>query len=107
LEIRIADIIDAIQRIQTYTRGMERESFLSNLLVRDAVVRNFTVMGEAASHIPEDVRLEQPTLPWVEMQRMRNVVVHEYFGIDYEIIWSTIEDDLPPLLDALIAWRDS
>jgi uncharacterized protein with HEPN domain len=57
--------------------------------------------------VPDETRVEQPNLPWVEMARMRNIVVHEYFGVDYEIIWSTIQKDLPSLLQVLVAWLES
>ena len=64
----------------------------------DAVVRNLIVLGEASRHIPEDVEQRHPEVPWDRMRGIRNVVVHEYFGVDAEILWETARHDLPPLL---------
>jgi len=67
----------------------------------DAVLRNLTVIGEAARHVPDEVVATHPDLPWSEMRDMRNIVVHEYFGVDPAIIWRTIREDLPPLVPQL------
>jgi uncharacterized protein with HEPN domain len=83
--------------IAEYTAGMPYEAFLENRLVIDAVVRNLEVIGEAARHIPDEVQSRYPDLPWVEMKGMRNILIHEYFGISLEIIWKTVRDNLPPV----------
>ena len=63
----------------------------------DAVVRNLEIIGEAANNIPEETTDKYPEIPWREMISMRNKVLHEYFGVDEEILWQTITNDLPPL----------
>jgi len=94
--------LDAISAIQNYTQGIEFKSFTEDRRTVDAVVRNLIIIGEAAVHIPEDICLEYPNVPWYDMRGMRNIVVHEYFQADDAIIWDTIHVDLPTLPDLLI-----
>jgi uncharacterized protein with HEPN domain len=94
---RLADIREAVDRIAEYTHGMTAESFSSNRLVVDAVVRNLTVIGEAARGVPPEVEARLPDLPWLEMRGLRNLVVHRYFGVDLAVLWQTVCDDLPAL----------
>jgi uncharacterized protein with HEPN domain len=96
--LRIEDILDSIDRIQRYALGMDFASFSSNEMVIDAVVRNFAIIGEAASHVPDEWQRRYPELPWADMRDMRNVLVHEYFGADLRTIWDTVQADLPPLI---------
>jgi uncharacterized protein with HEPN domain len=90
-----ADIEDALGKIERYTSGFSFEQFASNQQVIDAVVRNFEIVGEAVRNIPNEVTLAHPDIPWEKMIGMRNKVIHEYFGIDEEILWKTIQEDLP------------
>jgi hypothetical protein len=94
---RIQDILECMDRISEYTAGMSYETFLDNRLVTDAVVRNLEVIGEAARHIPEEIQRQFPDIPWVEMKGMRNILIHEYFGVSLEIVWKTAQEDLPPV----------
>jgi uncharacterized protein with HEPN domain len=86
-----------MDRIAEYTTGVSYEAFLGNRLVIDAVVRNLEVIGEAARHIPDDVQTRFPDVPWVEMKGMRNILIHEYFGVSLEIVWKTVRENLPPV----------
>ncbi len=94
---RVQDMLDALARIREYTASLDEVSFRSNRLVVDAVIRNIATLGEAASAVPFDVRERHPAIPWQKLVSMRNVLVHEYFGISLEVVWRTIQDDLPPL----------
>jgi uncharacterized protein with HEPN domain len=67
----------------------------------DAVVRNFQVLGEAARHVPPDIQNKYPEVPWAIMQGMRNILVHDYFKVKVDIVWRTIQADLPPLVAPL------
>ena len=100
-ELRIADISEAIETALEYTAGMTFEQFVSDRKTIDAVIRNFIIIGEAASHLPEDFIGMHPELPWREMRDMRNIAVHEYFGVDNRIVWETLQKNLPPLLALL------
>jgi len=98
---RIQDILASIAKIQEYTTGITYKDFLEDPKTQDAVIRNFITIGEAANHVPDDITRRFPDIPWDKMRDMRNVVVHEYFGISLLTIWKTAESDLPPLIEPL------
>ncbi len=100
-KLRISDIIEAIENALDYSAGMTFEQFVADRKTIDAVIRNFIVIGEAASHLSDDFIAKHPDLPWREMRDMRNIVVHEYFGVDNLIVWETLQKNLPPLLPML------
>jgi len=100
-ELRVADIVDAIESVLDYTEAMTFEQFVSDRKTIDAVIRNFIIIGEAAAHLPEDFVEKHPGLPWREMSDMRNIAVHEYFGVDNRIVWETLKKNLPPILPML------
>jgi uncharacterized protein with HEPN domain len=100
--IRVKDILDSIHKIETYIAGLTYEQFETDSLRIDAVIRNLEIMGEAAGHIPLEIQGKYPDLAWFEMRGMRNVVMHEYFGVSLAIIWKTVTQDLT-LLKAGIA----
>ena len=105
--IRIEDILEACRRIVEYVSDMDEQIFAEDQRTVDAVVRNLAVIGEAANHLPEDLIAKSPGIPWAEMRGIRNVVVHEYFGISMPIIWKTVKDDIPPLIPLLQDILDS
>ena len=100
---RIQDIIDAIERVSEHTDGLEEGSFAADKTALDAVLYCLAVIGEATRHIPETVQTSNPKIPWSDMQGMRNIVVHEYFGVSLPIIWHTARFDLPDLRSRLQA----
>lgn len=100
-KLRITDIIEAIEKIHSYVEGMTLDQFVDDPKTIDAVIRNITVIGEAARNVPQDVVDQNPSLPWREMRDIRNVVVHEYFGVDNNVVWDTLQNNLPPLLPEL------
>jgi uncharacterized protein with HEPN domain len=96
----LAHILEAIDRIGRYTESMEGTEFLNNALVQDAVIRNFEVIGEASNNIEKhhpDFAAAHPELPLSFAYQMRNAVAHGYFKVDFEIVWQTIQRDLPGL----------
>lgn len=96
-EQRLRDILGAIDKIYRYTAEMDAEALAADEKTLDAVIRNFAVIGEAASHLPEEYVSRHSGFPWMEMRGMRNVVIHEYFGVSVAILWETIRHDLPDL----------
>ncbi len=98
---RIDHILEAIDKIQRYTGGMTLDHFVANELVIDAVIRNFLVIGEATRNIPPEIQKAYPAIPWAQMQGMRNILVHAYEMVKVDIIWNTIQTDLPPLITPL------
>jgi uncharacterized protein with HEPN domain len=99
--IRVDDMISAIDKVLGYTAGMDKAAFAADDRTIDAVVRNLIVIGEAAGHVPEDIVATRPQIPWARMRGMRNLVVHEYFGIDVNVLWDTVTINLPALLPLL------
>ena len=86
------DIVEAIQRIEEYSQHPDFDSFKQDRKSVDAIVRNFEIMGEAVNRIPSELRNKYPNIPWTEMLGMRNKLIHEYFGVDTEILWKTIKE---------------
>ena len=82
-------------RIFEYVEGMDFKKFKQSYMVVDAVVRNFVIIGEASKNIPDQVKEKYPKIPWKKMYGLRNLISHEYFGVDYEMIWEIITSDLP------------
>jgi uncharacterized protein with HEPN domain len=101
--LRLQDIVQAIDRILTYTNSLTFESFLADQLRIDAVIRNFEIIGEAARHVDDDTCARCPDVPWQDMRDMRNLLLHEYFGVSIRIVWDTIQRDLPSVSKALTA----
>ena len=99
--LRIEDILAAVERVQRYTAGMDLAGFLADEKTVDAVCFCFGVIGEAARHVPDEVVAANADLPWAEMRGMRNVVVHEYFGVTHETLWKTAREDLATIVDRL------
>lgn len=101
-QLFIEDIQMSCEKIVRYTKGLTVEQFLADDKTFDAVVRNLTVIGEAVKHIPQDVRERHPLVEWREIAGFRDIAVHEYFGIDEDILWDIIQNEVPLLLTQLI-----
>lgn len=93
--VYLEDMIDAINRIEEYTKGMSYEAFVKDRKTVDAVVRNFEIVGEAAKNVPEKIRKEFPNVPWKEMSGMRDKLIHAYFGVKLDVLWKTVNERLP------------
>ena len=83
----VEDMLDATNKIFTYTKGLSYEQFISDNKTIDATVRNFEIIGEAANRIPNDFKFTHPEIEWRRIIGLRNRIIHEYFGIDYLIVW--------------------
>jgi uncharacterized protein with HEPN domain len=92
------DMIGFAEKVITYTEGFCQIDFINSGLTYDATVRNLELIGEAATHIPEDVRNANPQIPWRQLIATRNRLIHGYLGIDNDTLWSIIETDVPVLL---------
>ena len=100
-EFRVEDMLECIGKIQSYTEGMDYQAFRNSEITIDAVLRNIEIIGEAANHIPDDITKKAPQIPWLEIKGMRNVLAHEYFGADTEIVWRTVKDAIPEIVEPL------
>lgn len=93
--VYLDDILLSMNRIEEYVNGLSFIEFKQNYMIVDAVVRNFEIIGEASKHIPENIINEYPEIPWKKMYRLRNTISHEYFGIDYEMLWEIAKNNIP------------
>jgi uncharacterized protein with HEPN domain len=101
------DMIDFGEKIITYTEGLDQDAFVVSGLNYDATVRNLELLGEAATHIPNEIRQSNPQLPWRLIIATRNRLIHGYLGIDNDTLWSVIRSDIPALLPQLITLKES
>ncbi len=97
----VADILLAISKIKTYTEGLDFDSFMADSKTVDAVERNFEIIGEAATQLPKFVQEANPSIQWHSVVSFRNRLIHGYFGVDYQILWYVIQNDLPDLENKL------
>ena len=98
---RVQDILDAIAKIQRFVSDVDFEAFENDEELMDAVIHNLAVIGEAANHIPSEITVRHPDIPWRQMVDLRNFSVHAYWNLSPSVIWDTIQNDLPPLIAPL------
>ena len=101
-KLRLLDIQDAIDRVFEYVEGMDYRFFLNDQKTQDAVARNIEIIGEASRALPEEFRKQAGSIPWQEIVGMRNVVIHEYFGILPDVVWDVIQNELPVLRSQIV-----
>jgi len=98
----LRDILTAIKDVQSFVASIDLDDFLASKEKQYAVmIGALEIIGEAAAQVPAEVRARFSAVPWREMVGMRNVVIHNYFGVDEHVIWRTVQDDLPPLKKAI------
>jgi uncharacterized protein with HEPN domain len=95
------DILDSGTAILTYVQGITCDGFVHDRMRYSAVIREFEIIGEAVGKLPAAVKDGYPDIPWQDIKDFRNLLAHEYFGVDLEIVWNTIHNDLPKLIDAV------
>lgn len=106
VQLLICDMLEAIDRIDMYVRGLTDDQFYKDSKTSDAVVRNIEIIGEAANRLPEDFKSQHVEMDWRKVVGLRNRIVHDYFGIDLQIIWNIIVQDLPELKQILSQFKD-
>ena len=95
--VYLDDIVEAAEHIEEYTSGLSVEVFSRDRKTRDAVLFNLQVVGEAIKKVPEEVRSRHPDVEWKKIAGLRDILVHEYFGIDVDIVWDVVANKLPDL----------
>lgn len=96
-KVYLFHIRDAIVTILTYTKGLSENDFYENNLIKDAVIRNFEIIGEASKRISKQTRLEYPQVPWAQMAGMRDKLIHDYIQVDLQRVWDVVDKILPDL----------
>ncbi len=95
--VYIEHIQSSLKRIISYTTGLNRELFLENLMVQDAIVRQLEIIGEATKKISLDFRNQHQSIPWIDMAAMRDKLIHDYIDVDFNMVWNTASEDIPKL----------
>ena len=91
------DILEAIERIRSYVQDANMETFSKDRKTQDAVVRNLEIIGEAAGKLPDALLRNAPQIEWRKIRALRNILIHEYFGISLSIVWDVVQNKLGPL----------
>ena len=101
-EVYLQDILEAIEKIEKYTKNFDKDKFFRDPKTQDAVIRRLEIIGEAVKKIPEGLRKKHPEIPWKVIAGMRDVVIHEYFGVHMQRVWRTVRKDLPVLKEEIL-----
>lgn len=103
----LGDMLRFAEKVQVYSKDIDRDEFESDGLKYDAILRNLELIGEAATHVPVEVRESHNDIPWRQVIATRNRLIHGYLGIDNDTLWSIVQDDIGPLITRLQAMLDS
>ena len=101
IQLYLADILDSCNAVTEYVAGITFEDFCNDRRTYSAVIREFEIIGEAVGKLPEELKQRRSDVEWQDIKDFRNLLIHEYFGVDLEIVWKVIQDDLPDLMDAV------
>lgn len=96
-KLYLEDILVSAERVARYLERVSYEDFITDEMLLDAVLFNLEVVGEAAKHVPENIRVNYPSIEWRSISGLRDIIVHEYFRLNLRIIWDTIQNELPAL----------
>ena len=97
----LQDIVESCDRILRYTSNLTKEQLIEDEKTYDAVVRNLEILGEAAKHVSDELRVKIPNIEWRKISGMRDLLAHAYFGIDNNILWDVIKNKIPHLLESV------
>jgi uncharacterized protein with HEPN domain len=101
-QVYLEHILESIRKIEVFVKGLTKSEFDQNAMMQDAVIRNFEIIGEATKKISKQYTASHPNIPWQDMAGMRDKLIHDYLDVDLDVLWKTVEVDLP-LLKELIS----
>jgi uncharacterized protein with HEPN domain len=107
IEPFLRHMLDSISDILEYCEGMDRDAFMSDKKTQAAVIRNLEILGEAAKNVPEDFKKKNPQIEWYKIAGTRDKLIHHYFGVELDIVFDVVEDELPELKEQLLGILDS
>ena len=93
-DVYLQDILESIGHIQHFLEGVSEDEFYKNVEKQDAVLRRLEIIGEAVKHLPDEIREDHPDIPWRQIAGMRDIIIHEYFGITLEMVWIVATKDI-------------
>jgi len=102
----LQDIIDSCNKVLRFTKGLSLPDLIQDEKTYDAVVRNLEIIGEAAKHISENLRTQLPNIEWRKIAGMRDMLAHDYFGIDNDILWDVVQNKIPELMETVHSFLD-
>ena len=102
----LTHIIDSIQLIESYMEGRTEADLMESTGLQDKIIRRIQVIGEAVKNLPDDLKRSHPEVPWRDIAGMRDIVIHQYFGIDLEFVWNVLTKDIPDLKPKILKIRD-
>lgn len=105
-KIFIEHILESIARIEEYTEEITKDEFLSSGKIQDAVIRRIEVIGEAVKNIPDEIKQKYSNIPWRKIAGTRDILIHEYFGVDLELTWKVVKEDIPNLKKRILKVRE-
>jgi uncharacterized protein with HEPN domain len=106
-KVRLQHVLDAILEVEGYLHNTDFSSFMENSMMRFACIKQMEIIGEASNHVSDDTKAKFSTIEWAQIVGMRNVFVHEYFGVDSSLVWEIIKNDLPELKEKVIQILDN
>lgn len=93
-DVYLQDIYESISHIQRFLEGVSEDEFYKNVEKQDAVLRRLEIIGEAVKHLPDEIREDHPDVPWRQIAGMRDIIIHEYFGITLAMVWVVATEDI-------------